>query len=951
MRVAPGRATLLYGLTGLVIRWLSGWRLLAVVLVALACVGTAAALVSSGTGVIGPANMIQPTGRELHPAGTLFALGNFPTGGALTPNGRFMWTISSGRGRNDIRIVKLGVRGGKGTARVIENILMPGLDGGVAIAPDGKTAYVSGIPDSTYTDEEVPASIPGASGDVISVFKVNPSSGMATRDGVIAVPPPASAPAEQSFPPVTTKASWPLGLAVSPDGKTLLAALNLADAAAVIDTKTRTVREVSVGHYPYGAAITSSGKYGFVTSETGGTVSVIKLSSATVTKTLQVGPHLSNPEGIAIDPVSPLAFVANANEDTIAVINTASLRVQGMLSLMRPQGNGTTPTEVTVTGDGCDLLSSDSGEDAVAVFALSSAPACNVNGHGKRSAKRFALVGRIPVASYPSFAAAKSVKSPLVWIAADGIGVGPNLNGPNPNSPNDSNGFINDFEYLPSIVRGDGGVLPFPGDAQIRALTPVADKELTPTDSESPPAGTPVIPNGPIKHVFFIVKENRTYDQVLGDVSNGDGDPALTLFGQNITPNEHALVQRFPLLDHVYADSQVSIDGHYWTSAGAVPDYVVKTWPPNYAGRGRPADYGAYMVSAPTEGTIFDRAIAQGISFYNYGEANAGLAYILPDKDRTPAETAQEVAVASGSDVELFGGGPAYPGGPSLPACYDSEDAMFNPFGQPTVENFDSSIPSGAPSNSHSRYDCFLQRFNAQLANNSVPAINYMVLPLDHTEGLAPGDRTPDADVADNDWALGQIVDEISHSSIWDSSLILVLEDDAQDGADHVDAHRIPALVISPYAKAGAVIPNRYDQLSFLRTMEIITGMKPANLAEALAVPMYEAFTSTPSNAAPYTAIPPNVNVLATNPDTAANRAATAGLNFNMADQVPEQRLDAMLWHAAHGWNSTPPPPGPNGSALTLQQAMADDQLLNPGGLLTMLRNWHPESQHPASQH
>ena len=436
------------------------WRLLPVVVAMALVAGTADAIVSSGgSGVIGPVNGIQPTGRQLHPTGKLVKLGNDPTGGALTPNGRFLWTLSTGRGRNDIRIVQ--VKAGRGEGRLVENILMPGLSGGIAIAPNGKTAYVSGIPDSSYSDEEVPASIPGRGGDVIDVFTVSPSTGLARRNGVIPVPPPPTAPAEQQFPPgATAKASWPEDLAVSPNGRTLLAALNLADSAAVIDTSTRAVRYVPVGHYPYGAAITSNGRDGLVTSETEGSVSVIDLATASVTKTIPVGAHLSDSEGMAVDPKAPLAFVADANEDLIAVIDTATLRTQGILSLVRPQGNGTTPTQLSVTGDGCDLLSADSGEDAVAVFALSRAARCNPGGHGKRAAKRFELVGRIPVASYPTFVAAPSVHGPLAWIAANGVGVGPNRNGPNPNSPADSNDFINDFQYLPSITRGDAGFSP-----------------------------------------------------------------------------------------------------------------------------------------------------------------------------------------------------------------------------------------------------------------------------------------------------------------------------------------------------------------------------------------------------------------------------------------------------------------------------------------------------------
>jgi hypothetical protein len=266
-------------------------------------------------------------------------------------------------------------------------------------------------------------------------------------------------------------------------------------------------------------------------------------------------------------------------------------------------------------------------------------------------------VGRIPVASYPTFAAAPSVRGALAWVAAYGTGVGPNLNGPNPTSPLDSNNQIIHFQYLPMIIRGDAGILEFPSDHQIRRLTPVADRELIPTDAESPPAGTPIRSGGPIKHVFFIVKENRTYDQVFGDVKAGDGDARLTLFGSNITPNMHALVARFPLLDHVYADSLASVEGHYWTDSGTVPPYVIRNWPQSnlYASRGRPLDFGLTEAAQAAEGSIFDRAVSGGISFYNYGEViGAGLAAPLADKDRTAAERAQEQQVLDGSDVALL---------------------------------------------------------------------------------------------------------------------------------------------------------------------------------------------------------------------------------------------------------------------------------------------------------
>jgi DNA-binding beta-propeller fold protein YncE len=880
-------------------------------------VGAALAAASKQQGRIGPASGIQPTGRKLEPVGRKTKLGNFPTGGALTTNGRFLWTLSAGRARNDIRIVQVRADSPSRVGRIVQRIPMPGLSGGIAMAPDGRTAYVSGLPDSPHADQQAPPGVPGTEGDVIHVFKYDRRSGLTKRDGVIPVPVPNDAPAEQDFPPTTAKASWPRDLAISPDGKTLLAALNLADYAALIDTKTRAVSFVKVGAYPYGAAITRDGKFGLVSNEEDGTVSVIDLASATKTTDIQVAPRHSHAEGMATDPRADRAFVAVANQDLIAVIDTKHMNVARTLSVARPKGTGATPTQLSVTHDGCDLLSADSGEDAIAVFALSRRPGCDGLGvsHGRRAARVYKLVGRIPVASYPTAVAATPSRRKMAWVSARGLGVGPNPNGPDPRSPNDSDDNINSFQYLPSIVRGMSGILRFPTDPRIHDLTPIAARDIVPTNTQSPPSGTPVAAPGPgqkIKHVFYVVKENRTYDQVFGDIARGDGDPNLTLFGNHFTPNAHALARRFGVLDHVYADSEASIDGHYWTAAGAVSDYVTKNWPQNYAGRGRPYDFGAYEVSDPPKGYLFWRALDEGVSFFNYGEALAGLNPVLPDRNRNSEESARNSQVLSNSDIQINGG------------CYDGDIAIFNsPLGQGPTLVFDSSLPPGADPASHSRFTCFKTRFDAEVATNSVPDFSYIVLPLNHTQGVSPGNRTPDADVANNDWGLGQIVDEISHSSIWGSSLILVVEDDSQDGADHVDAHRIPALAISPYSKRGATIHDRYDQLSFLKTLEIIVGLKPQHLAEALAVPLYDAFTSTAQNSEPYTAITPNVDMTAVNPDTARNRRASAGLNLSGIDQIPQRRLDAILWRYRHG-SGSPPPPGPNAAPERGSSADAD---------------------------
>jgi DNA-binding beta-propeller fold protein YncE len=865
-----------------------GTAALAAVIALLTTGGALAAQGLDDSGRVGPSLGLLPSGRHLVPQGQLVDLGNYPTGGALTRDGRFYWTVSTGRGINDVRIVSMD------KPKVVQVIRLPGASGGIAMDPAHSLAYVSGLADSSHADERTPAGTPGRGGDVVHVFSYD-ASGHATPQGVIPVPPSPDAPDPQNFPPQDTlnhKVAWPDRLAVSPDGSRLLVALNLSDAAAVVDIGSKQVRYVDTGHYPYGAAVLPDGKTGLVSNETPGTVSVVDLDSASKVKDIQVGAHLSHPEGIAVDPRAHRAYVALANSDQVAVIDTDSLTVERTLSTARAEGDGTSPVDPAVTPDGRHLVVAEAGADELAVFALPG----------------FSLVGRIPVASTPQ-AVAVSKAGKLAWLSARGLDVGPNPNGPNPYTINDDNALSQN--YLPAIITGMAGVLDFPSDKRLRSLTVQASAQIHPSNPQSPPAGTPLRPDGPIKHVFYVVKENRTYDQVLGDDSRGDGDAGLAIFGSKVTPNVHALAERFPLLDHVYANSEASIDGHFWASAGKVSDYVEKNWNQNYGGRDRPYDFGVFEVTWPQNGFLFDQADRQGTSWFNYGEAIAGVvpnananelfpgSAPLLDKDRTAAENAQVAAKFAKSDL----------GAPD--GCYANDAFLFkngitqNPVSDPTP-------PAGSPPNTESRFDCFKKRFDAQVASQTVPAFSYMILPQDHTQGGTAGTLTPRAYVARNDYALGQVVDLISHSPIWSSSAIFVIEDDSQDGADHIDAHRIPAAVISPYARQGAVVHTRYDFLSVIRSFELILGLKPLGLWDNLATPMYDAFQSTPSNDQPFTAVAPTWDVNETNPSGTAAARMSAGLNLGQPDQVTQRTLDRVIWKTVHGDKSEPPPPGPN---------------------------------------
>jgi DNA-binding beta-propeller fold protein YncE len=873
-------------------------RKLALLAVAAASTATAAYSLTS-TGVIGPSIHEVADGRVLSPAGDMVQVGNFPTGGALTPDGRFYWSVSTGRGQNDIRIVDVS------TQTVVQTVVVPGASGGIAMNPTRPVAYLSGVADSPHTDQSHPK-LPGAQGDVVEAFAYDPSTGLAHFDHLVAVPPPAGSPIPQgvadvpglegppqNFPPTNqTRLSWPDRLAVSPDGSTLLVPLNLADHAAIVSTATNTVTYVAVGHYPYGAAILPDNKTGLVSNETDGTVSVIDLANGTKLGDITVGPKLSHPEAITVDASSGRAYVAMANTDHVAVVDPTTRTLIGDVSLERSQGLGVAPVALALDSARKRLYVAEEGGDDLAV--LDTTPVTP------------RLVGRIPTAEFPTDAAVHG--HTLVWLSAKGFGAGPDPNGPDPTDSRDSDNQINSFYYLPSSILGSVGVLPVPNPERLAKYTATANAQVVPVDTTAAPANTPLRPDGPIKHVFFIVKENRTYDQILGDVAKGDGDPSLELFGPSVTPNIHALVNRFPLLDHVYANSEASIDGHFWTSAASVSDYVQKNWMQNYAGRGRPYDFGVYSVTWPGNGFLFDQAQRQGIPYFNYGEAIGG-DVPLPDKDRDAAATAEVLAKFAHSD--LGAGGPTGVGATPAGECYPN-DADIESDAITQNPTWDSTPSASAPPNVESRAACFAAHFNSQVSTGTVPAFNYLVLPNDHTVGTTPGKRTPQAMVADNDYGLGEIVDTISHSSIWSSSAIFVVEDDSQDGADHVDAHRIPAAVISPYTPVGAVVDHRYDFASVIHSMELILGMEPMGLFDGLAVPMYGAFTSTPGNAAPYDAIVPTQSRDAVNGANAADAAMSKSLDFSKLDQVPQRELDVILWHAVHGANSTPPPPGPN---------------------------------------
>ena len=1040
-------------------------RLAACTGIALAACAVSSSAAGAPAGEIGPALGTTANGRVLHPAGRLATLGNFPTGSALSPDGRFLWAVDAGHGQDDVKVMNVA------SGAVVQTLALPGGYVGVAFAPDGRHAYVSGEPRG---DKSTPLEGPvkGESGDVVHVYSIDPASGHAQEQDPIAMPKSTSGSAKRNNLGAPLQESWPEGMAVSPDGHWLVVALNQSDQAAIVDLTASppAVRTADVGAYPYGVAIAPDSKTAYVSNEYSGTVSFVDIAGASQTGSVgvggQVGDQNAHPEGMALDPTRPYLYVAVANRDLVAAVDTRNRSVAHYVSVARPEAVGTEPTALAVAPDGRTLYAADSNEDAVAAISLVARAAGHAASkavvrvrtpasiarylklssrlrhvrNGRARAKRlrrlqarylfgtsargcagpsraqdrawaavvlraatgrrrglakarrthskrrrralagqaqrayatalvrarrrltpiatcagdvpgvpaFTLIGRIPTAAYPTDVKVTPDGSKLIWVAGKGLGAGPNPRFHFEGAPSAGAPVPTTFgTYVLDLLTGRAGTIDQPTDALARSLTATADAQVRPADLIGAPAGTPVVgPDGgasdKIKYVFYVVRENRTYDQIFGSDPEGDGDPSLELFDGNasqgakapvagVTPNAHALVKQFPLLDQFYADSEVSVDGHVITASAYANDYDQKSLAANYSGRGRPFDFGIFPVSYPPNDFVFDQAARQGVSFRSYGEVGAGNALPQSNDGRPTYQT-----VFQNTDY-------TYPTNAQI-GCLVATDTpapVATTFNAGTCAH-DSGVSVGGTTgfpSGQSRIDIFNAEFQRQLASGTVPRFNYLILPNDHTNGTTPGAYTPRAIVADNDLALGQLVDIISHSSIWKESAIFVVEDDTQDGADHVDAHRMPAFVMSPWTVKGPV-HTRYDQYSALRTAMMMVGLKPLSLNDALAAPMYDAFTNsgTPDVAGTvYNAVQPDQSLSQTNTSSSPGASLSSRLPFERLDMVPQAVLDRILWRSVYGAHSRPPGLGPNASQQEWARAAGALRVARSGG---DVRSW-----------
>ncbi len=813
-----------------------------------------------------------PTGQRLSPTGGQIALsGTLPLGVAAVP-GTSRVVISCSGALQGLSVVDMHAKQqlsflpfqtlGRDAGGEMSYTPTGSSFYGVAVAPDGRTVYAA-----------------QGSMDTVGIFRLSPA-GTLTQTGALAEP--TGDPKKSNF---------PSGVALNAAGTRLYAANNLSDSLAVFDVPRHALLgRVPVGGYPLAVAALPDSAKVYVACEQSGTVAVVNPRTLSHTSDIATGSH---PDALCLSPDGKRLFVANSGSDTLSIIDTRTDTVLRTL-LLRPAKArglpGVTPTALALAADGQTLAVTLADMNAVAVVRLNLA-----RDDG-------ALRGLLPCGWYPSAACALPHANTVCIINAKGARARlANPNGPGPTGLGTRARYIHDL--LTGTAMSVSVPLPVMLAAQTRRV--LADNSAAQNLDPDAPSIARALGRLPIKHILYVIKENRTYDQVLGDIKTGNGDPSLCLFGRAVTPNLHALAEQFVLLDNCYACAEVSPDGWNWSTSGFANDYVQRTVPENYSEKSKtarptvrsydyegengsdvPSLHNRVDVAESPGGYLWDAVARAGLSLRNYG------CFLTFNGDRP---TKPALAHATAPDFSPFN------------MKYADSDAWVS-FGlRPPGQGLPK--PGGPPvvdqhlygaGHLRSRYSAWKREFDGYVQANTLPAFEIIRLPRDHTAATTPGMDTPQAMAADNDYAVGELVQAVSHSPFWGSTAIFVIEDDAQNGPDHVDCHRTTAYVISPYLKRQSVDHHFYNTDSLLRTMELLLHLAPMTRYDAVAPPL-RAFTAT-ADLAPFTALLPDKTLLAQrNAPTAYGAAQSRRLNFQNADAAPDAVMNTLLWHSIKG--------------------------------------------------
>ncbi|KLT66766.1 bifunctional YncE family protein/alkaline phosphatase family protein [Pedobacter sp. BMA] len=781
--------------------------------------------------------VLLPNGWKLSPAGHSIPLGDLPLNMQVSTSGKYIAITNNGQSTQSLQLIDAK------SEKVLDEKTLAKSWYGLAFSKDENHLYVSGGNDNiiikfTIRNQKL------AESDTIKLGEPWPKSKIS-----------------------------PAGIAVNKSGTKLFTVTKEDSCLYLINPASKQITgKIQLPAIAYSCVLSSDESKLYISLWGGRAVAVVNTAEEKIMSTIPVGDH---PNELLLNRKGNYLFVANANDNSVSVINTLTNKVIETIAttLYATQLTGSTTNGLALSVNEKTLYIANADNNCLAVF--------DVSRPGTSQSQGF-----IPVGWYPT--SVKVTGSKILVSNGKGNTSMANPKGPQPVSKADNSGYQmgstanNKLQYIAGLFKGSLSFIDVPKPEQLKtytrqvyANTPFTDKKATIADGE---AGNPIPrrqgEKSPIKHVFYIIKENRTYDQVLGDVAKGNGDSTLTLFGKKITPNQHAFAENYVLLDNFYVDAEVSADGHNWSMAAYATDVVEKTWPTSYGARGGSTTFeGGRPVTYPKDGFIWDYCQRAGVSYRSYGE--------FGDYAKANIKSLQGHMC------------PASPG-------------------------FDMDITDQV------RADAWIHDFDSLLVAGSVPQFSTLRVSNDHTSGQKKGKVSPQSAVADNDLAIGRILERLSHSPIWKESVVFILEDDAQNGPDHVDAHRSPAYVIGPYVKRKSVVHTMYSTSGFLRTMELILGLPPMSQYDAAAVPLFECFMAKP-DFTPYNAITPLINL--NNRNVAINESSRRSELFNFAkeDSAPDLDLNEVIWKSVKGENSVMPAPKRSAFVILEKRKKDDD--------------------------
>ncbi|GEO10084.1 bifunctional YncE family protein/alkaline phosphatase family protein [Segetibacter aerophilus] len=764
-----------------------------------------------------------PNGWHLSPAGRSIALGDLPLNIAVSSSKKFLAVTNNGQSVQSIQLID------PKTEKILSNVIIPKSWYGLKFSADEKFLYASGGNDNWIFQYAIT------------------NNRLVLKDSIIL---------GKKWPEKIS----PAGIEIDDAAKRMYVVTKENNALYVINLADKSiVQQLPLGNEGYACVLSPDKTELYISVWGGDKVRVYNTREQKFTEEISVG---DNPNELLLNKSGSLLFVANANDNSVSVIDVKKRKVLEVLNaaLFPNAPEGSSSNGLALSTNEKSLYVANANNNCLAVFDVS------VPGRSKSK-------GFIPVGWYPTNL--KVIGTKIFVSNGKGFSSYPNANGPNPlkatqlvlRHMGDTSAMVNPG-YIGGLMKGTMSIIDEPSDITLAAYskavytnTPYTkDGELTSTGEKGNPVPMKVGDKSPIKHVFYIIKENRTYDQVLGDIAEGNGDKSLTLFGERITPNQHKLVKEFVLLDNFYADGEVSADGHNWSTSAHATDFLEKNWVTSYGGRGGtyPGE-GKREIANPKNGFIWDYCKRAGVSYRTYGEfADDGKANI---------------------------------------------PVLVNHL-SPTYTGWDLNVRDTT------RFYQWQREFDSLVKVNAVPQFNSLRFGNDHTQGLKRGVATPYAQVADNDLAVGMFIEHLSNSPIWKESVVFIVEDDAQNGPDHVDAHRTTAYVAGPHVKRGFVDHSMYSTSSMLRTMELILGLPPMSQYDAAATPMFKSFTATP-NLAPFKALPSDINL--NDKNLANNNSNTAKLSdkidLSKEDLVPDMLFSQIIWKAVRGEDSEMPAP------------------------------------------